>query len=129
MRTECEKGGYTISDHHLHNGICTLCGETSDEATEFDFIRAWYSLLGERTVTASYIADRIERGQLPNVPTRNRTSRGDTEAFLKTLAGGAVVMNNGITIVDVVSLSGGAYRAVGRRDETDTLLRTPTTTG
>ena len=125
MRTQCEKDGYTISEHHLHNGICALCGETSDEATEFDFIRAWYSLLGERTVTANYIADRVKCGQLPNVPTRNRTSRGDTEAFLKTLVGGAVVMNNGITIVDVISLSGGAYRTVRRRDESDNLLQRP----
>ena len=129
MRSECEKDGYKISNHHEHNGICTLCSETSADASEFDFIRAWYDLLGEQTVTAKYIASRIECGHLPNIPTGNRTSRGSAEAFLKTLAGGAVVMNNGITIVDVVALGGGAYRTVRRRDETDTLLRKPNGAG
>jgi len=125
MRTTCNIDGITYTSREIHDGQCGLCRDTSDDANEFDFIRAWYSLLGETTVIADDIAGRIERGHLPNVPTRNRTSRGGTEEFLKALAGGAVVMNNGITIVDIVALPGGAYRAVRRRNESDTLLRTP----
>ena len=128
MRTTCNIDGISYTDHEIHDGLCVNCRETSDEANEFDFIRAWYSLLGERTATANYIASRIECGHLPNILTRNRTSRGGTEEFLRTLANGAVVMNNGITIVDVVALPGGAYRTVRRRDETDTLLRKPNRT-
>ena len=128
MRTECKIEDFTFKKHDIHNGICTFCHETSDETSEFDFIRAWYSLLGEETMTADDIASRVERGRLPNVKARVGTAKVNTEEFLKTLVDGTVVMNNGITIVDVVALDDGAYRTVRRRDETDTLLRTSDTT-
>ena len=130
MRAKCKIDDYTFDTHDVHNGVCTLCYETSDEASEFDFIRAWYALLGEDVVTADDVAIRIGRGHLPNVKLMKGrgTAKGSTEEFLKTLMDATVVMNNGITIVDVVVLPDGAYRTVRRRDETDTLMRTPNTT-
>lgn len=125
MQNECMVGDYTFSGHGIHNGICTFCCETADEASEFDFIRAWHSLLGEDVVTEDDIASRIERGHLPNVSSRNGKAAVSTATFLKTLVDGTVVMNNGITIVDVVALPDGDYQTVRRRDETDTLMRTP----
>ena len=123
MRAKCKIDDYTFDTHHVHNGVCTLCYETSDEASDFDFIRAWYALLGEDVVTATDIVSRIDRGHLPNVATKDGTAAVSTERFLKTLVDGAVVMHDGITIVDVVALPDGAYRTVRRRDKADTLVR------
>ena len=76
-----------------------------------------------RAVTTDDMASRIDSGQLPNVETRDGTAAVSTERFVKTLVNGAVVMNDGITIVDVVALPDGAYRTVRRRDDSDTLIR------
>jgi len=95
----------------------------SDDASEFDFIRAWYSRLGEKTVSAEDISSEVCEGQLPNVNTKDGSAAVSTEKFLKTLVNGAVVMNDDHTIVDVVDLPDGTYRTVARRDRADTLIR------
>lgn len=123
MRISCKIDDTLYIGHDIRNGQCVRCRETSSDASDFYFIRAWYSLLGEDAVTATDIAVRIERGHLPNVATKDGTAAVSAERFLKTLVNGAVVMNDGVTIVDVVALPDGAYRTVRRRDETDTLMR------
>ena len=123
MRITCKIAGTTNTGHDIQNGLCVRCRETSSDASEFDFIRAWYSRLGEKTVSAEDISSQVGEGQLPNVNTKDGSAAVSTEKFLKTLVNGAVVMNDDHTIVDVVDLADGTYRTVARRDGTDTLIR------
>ena len=123
MRITCKIAGATDTGHQIEYGLCVRCRETSSDASEFDFIRAWYSRLGEKTVSAEDISSEVGEGQLPNVYTKDGSAAVSTDKFLKTLVNGAVVMNDDHTIVDAVDLPDGTYRTVARRDGADTLIR------
>ena len=122
MQITCKIPGATYIGHDIQNGLCLRCRETSNDASEFDFIRAWFLRLGEKSVSAEDISDEIGEGHLPNVTMKDGSAAVSSEKFLKTLVDGAVVMNDH-TIVDVVGLPDGTYRTVARPDCADTLIR------
>ena len=109
---------HIVEGHEYKDGACNACGQTSADASEFDFIRAWYTSLEQRPISTQEFTERINRGELPNLMS-TPASIENTEVFLKTLVNGAVVV--GRDIVDVVH-EDGAYCVVRRLpDRGDTI--------
>lgn len=112
---ECNIDHHSYMEHDLHYGLCVRCGLTSEDANEFDFIRAWYANVGQVPVTADDLLERINGKTLPNVMQKRRTASIENVArLLRTLVGGAVLTNDHSVVVEVMEADDGSYRAVER---------------
>ncbi len=106
---------HVIVGHEYEEGACKVCGLTSSDSSEFDFIRSWFRLIGQEPVTAEELAERINEGSLPNkVSRRTPVDMVKTKRFIQKLVSGGVVV--GDHIVDVVYPEFGTYRTARRRE-------------
>ena len=110
-------GDHVVAGHEYEDGACKVCGLTSSESSEFDFIRSWYRLIGQEPVTAAEIAERINEGTLPNkISRKTPVDVKETQRFVRKLVRAMVVV--GDDIVDVVYPEFGTYRTARRREAT-----------
>lgn len=108
-------GSHVVAGHEYEDGACKVCGLTSSDSSEFDFIRSWYRLIGQEPVTAADLAQRINEGTLPNkVSRKTPVDVGETQRFVRKLVRGMVVV--GDDIVDVVYPKFGTYRTAKRSE-------------
>lgn len=108
---------HVVAGHEYDDGACRVCGLTSEESSEFDFVRSWYRLIGQEPVTAAELAERINEGTLPNTVSRKTpVDAGETQRFVRKLVRGMVVV--GDDIVDVVYPGFGTYRTAKRTEPT-----------
>lgn len=107
-----QSASHATSGHEYENGTCKVCDLTSGDSSEFDFIRAWYKVVGQEEVTAVTLARLIDEGVLPRTPGQDLVSPCSTEMFIHRLVGGAVVV--GEEVIDVLSPSRGIFTTVKR---------------